>query len=57
MLNANNPHAPGNIVRFSHKEHVFKAIPSIDQLAVHFVMERYSTSTNIYTLLYSGYIS
>lgn len=40
VLTANNPHAPGNIVRFSHKENTFKAIPSVDQLAIHFTLER-----------------
>ena len=36
MLKANNPHAPQNIVRFSHKEKTYKPIPNIEQLAIHF---------------------
>lgn len=40
VLTAINPHAPANIVRFSHKEQSFKPILSIDQLAIHFVFDR-----------------
>ncbi|KAL2099566.1 hypothetical protein ACEWY4_003960 [Coilia grayii] len=39
ILTANNPHAPQNIVRYSFKERSYKAISSVDQLAVHFVLE------------------
>jgi dynein intermediate chain 1 len=39
ILTANNPHAPTNIVRFNHKDQMFKPIASIDQLAIHFVLE------------------
>ena len=38
ILKAENPHAPKNIVRYSHKENGFKPLPSIDQVAVHFSM-------------------
>eukprot|EP01136_Pigoraptor_vietnamica_P011058 Opistho-1_new@49440 len=41
ILSANNPHAPQNIVRFSHKEQVYKLAPAIDQTAVHFELEGY----------------
>ncbi|XP_041915002.1 dynein, axonemal, intermediate chain 1, paralog 2 [Alosa sapidissima] len=39
ILTANNPHAPQNIVRYSFKERSYKTISSVDQLAVHFVLE------------------
>ncbi|XP_038821102.1 dynein, axonemal, intermediate chain 1, paralog 2 [Salvelinus namaycush] len=39
ILTANNPHAPQNIVRYSFKERSYKPISSVDQLAVHFVLE------------------
>ncbi|XP_051960947.1 dynein, axonemal, intermediate chain 1, paralog 2 isoform X2 [Xyrauchen texanus] len=39
ILTANNPHAPQNIVRYSFKESCYKPISSVDQLAVHFVLE------------------
>ncbi|KAG7476535.1 hypothetical protein MATL_G00083940 [Megalops atlanticus] len=39
ILTANNPHAPQNIVRYSFKERAYKPISSVDQLAVHFVLE------------------
>ena len=39
MLNADNPHAPSNIVRFNFKERVFKQISSIDHLAFHFTLD------------------
>ncbi|KAM6979625.1 dynein, axonemal, intermediate chain 1, paralog 2 [Aplochiton taeniatus] len=39
ILTANNPHAPQNIVRYSFKERSFKQISSVDQMAVHFVLE------------------
>ncbi|XP_066501170.1 dynein, axonemal, intermediate chain 1, paralog 2 isoform X2 [Hoplias malabaricus] len=39
ILTANNPHAPQNIVRYSFKERSYKPITSVDQLAVHFVLE------------------
>ncbi|XP_030623882.1 dynein, axonemal, intermediate chain 1, paralog 2 [Chanos chanos] len=39
ILTANNPHAPQNIVRYSFKERAYKTISSVDQLAVHFVLE------------------
>lgn len=38
-MTANNPHAPTNIVRFNHKEQIFKPIAAIDQLAIHFVLD------------------
>ncbi|XP_026859997.2 dynein, axonemal, intermediate chain 1, paralog 2 [Electrophorus electricus] len=39
ILTANNPHAPQNIVRYSFKERSYKQISSVDQLAIHFVLE------------------
>ncbi|BFY97571.1 hypothetical protein BsWGS_00610 [Bradybaena similaris] len=39
ILTANNPHAPQNIVRYSFKERQYKQIPSVDQLAIHFVID------------------
>ncbi|XP_061119030.1 dynein, axonemal, intermediate chain 1, paralog 2 isoform X1 [Conger conger] len=39
ILTANNPHAPQNIVRYSFKERAYKPISSVEQLAVHFVLE------------------
>uniref|UniRef100_A0A8B9LQM8 Dynein, axonemal, intermediate chain 1, paralog 2 n=1 Tax=Astyanax mexicanus TaxID=7994 RepID=A0A8B9LQM8_ASTMX len=36
---SNNPHAPQNIVRYSFKERSYKPISSVDQLAIHFVLE------------------
>ena len=36
VLRADNPEAPHNIVRFSHKEKMFKLDPSVDQLELHF---------------------
>ncbi|XP_076850990.1 dynein, axonemal, intermediate chain 1, paralog 2 isoform X2 [Brachyhypopomus gauderio] len=39
ILTANNPHAPQNIVRYSFKERSYKQISSVDQLAVHFVLQ------------------
>lgn len=41
ILRADNPEAPENIVRFSHKEKTFKFDPSVDQLEVHFAQEGY----------------
>lgn len=39
ILKANNPNAPQNIVRFSHKEHTYKLIPHVEQLAIHFQID------------------
>ncbi|KAL1499669.1 hypothetical protein AB1Y20_011866 [Prymnesium parvum] len=39
VLRADNPQAPHNIVRFSHKEKCFKLDPAVDQLEVHFAQE------------------
>ncbi|XP_067101066.1 dynein, axonemal, intermediate chain 1, paralog 2 [Osmerus mordax] len=39
ILTANNPHAPQNIVRYSFKERSYKPISSVDQMAVHFLLE------------------
>nr|XP_015218811.1 PREDICTED: dynein intermediate chain 1, axonemal isoform X1 [Lepisosteus oculatus] len=39
ILTANNPHAPQNIVRYSFKERAYKPISSVDQLAVHFLLD------------------
>ena len=36
ILNANNPHAPQNITRFSHKEKIFKTNTNTEHLVVHF---------------------
>ncbi|KAJ3287592.1 cytoplasmic dynein with WD40 domain [Borealophlyctis nickersoniae] len=41
ILNANNPHAPQNIARFSHKEQVFKANTNVEHLVVHFEFDGY----------------
>ena len=48
VLTANNPHAPGNIIRFSHKENTFKTVASIDQLAIHFTLERWGGGMSEY---------
>lgn len=39
ILTANNPHAPQNIVRYSFKERQYKAISTVDQLAVHLSLD------------------
>eukprot|EP00918_Siedleckia_nematoides_P049891 GHVU01109260.1.p1 GENE.GHVU01109260.1~~GHVU01109260.1.p1 ORF type:complete len:711 (+),score=130.97 GHVU01109260.1:17-2149(+) len=39
ILTANNPHAPQNIVRYSFKERCYKQTSSVDQLAIHFVLD------------------
>lgn len=39
ILKANNPNAPQNIVRFSHKDHTYKLIPHVEQLAIHFQID------------------
>ncbi|CAF4589823.1 unnamed protein product [Rotaria sp. Silwood1] len=39
ILTARNPEAAENIVRFSHKDRMFKLIPHVDQLAVHFQLD------------------
>lgn len=39
VLNADNPHAPSNIVRFNFKERVFKQISTIDHLSFHFTLD------------------
>ncbi|XP_062867475.1 dynein, axonemal, intermediate chain 1, paralog 2 [Trichomycterus rosablanca] len=39
ILTANNPHAPDNIVVYNFKERCYKPVSSVDQLAIHFVLE------------------
>ncbi|XP_054879791.1 dynein, axonemal, intermediate chain 1, paralog 2 [Poeciliopsis prolifica] len=39
VLNANNPHAPKNLVRYSFKERFYKPVTAVDHLAVHFALE------------------
>jgi dynein intermediate chain 1 len=39
ILKANNPNAPQNIVRFSHKDKQYKLTPHVEQLAIHFQMD------------------
>jgi len=39
ILRADNPEAPKNLIRFSHKEKLFKLDPSVDQLELHFAQE------------------
>lgn len=39
ILTANNPHAPSNIVRYSFKDNSYKQMSSVDQLAIHFVLD------------------
>lgn len=39
VLRADNPEAPHNIVRFSHKEKCFKLEPNVDQLEIHYAQE------------------
>ncbi|EGF81513.1 hypothetical protein BATDEDRAFT_34804 [Batrachochytrium dendrobatidis JAM81] len=41
ILNANNPHAPQNIARYSNKERVFKASPNMDHVVFHFEFDGY----------------
>ena len=36
ILNANNPHAPQNISRYSNKEHIFKTSPNVEHFVFHF---------------------
>jgi hypothetical protein len=50
ILTANNPHAPNNIVRFSHKDKTFKPLSSVDQLAIHFSMDGYVACTFVLIL-------
>jgi dynein intermediate chain 1 len=38
ILRADNPHAPDNIVRFSHKEGAYRQMSSVEQCAFHFSM-------------------
>lgn len=38
-MKANNPNAPQNIVRFNYKEKMYKLIPHVEQLAIHFQMD------------------
>uniref|UniRef100_A0AAY4AF82 Dynein, axonemal, intermediate chain 1, paralog 2 n=1 Tax=Denticeps clupeoides TaxID=299321 RepID=A0AAY4AF82_9TELE len=39
ILTSNNPHAPQNIVRYTYKERTYKPMSTVDQLAVHCVLE------------------
>ncbi|CAF4140610.1 unnamed protein product [Adineta steineri] len=39
ILTARNPQAAENIVRYSYKDRLFKPIPHVDQLAVHFQLD------------------
>ena len=39
VLRADNPEAPSNIVRFSHKERCFKFDATVDQLEIHFAQD------------------
>jgi len=39
ILKANNPNAPQNIVRYSHKELSYKLAPHVEQLAIHFQID------------------
>ncbi|XP_043978818.1 dynein, axonemal, intermediate chain 1, paralog 2 isoform X2 [Gambusia affinis] len=39
VLNANNPHAPKNLVRYSFKERFYKPVTAVDHLAVHFALD------------------
>ena len=39
ILRADNPEAPKNIIRFSHKEKSFKLEPQVEQLEVHYSQE------------------
>ena len=39
ILRADNPEAPKTIIRFSHKEKMFKLDPAVDQLELHFQQE------------------
>jgi dynein intermediate chain 1, axonemal len=39
IINANNPHAPDNIVRFSHKEKEFKQTATVDHTAIHLSLD------------------
>ena len=38
-MKANNPNAPQNIVRYSHKELAYKLAPHVEQLAIHFQID------------------
>ncbi|RKP02835.1 hypothetical protein CXG81DRAFT_10338, partial [Caulochytrium protostelioides] len=39
ILNANSPHVPQNIARFSYKEGAFKTAPALDMMVTHFEFE------------------
>ncbi|KAJ3136190.1 cytoplasmic dynein with WD40 domain [Physocladia obscura] len=41
ILNANNPHAPQNISRYSNKECIFKTSPNVDHFVIHFEFDGY----------------
>jgi len=41
ILNANNPLAPQNIARYSHKDLAFKVTPQVDHFVVHYQFEGY----------------
>lgn len=36
ILNANNPHAPQNISRYSNKENTFKTVANMEHVSFHF---------------------
>jgi dynein intermediate chain 1 len=47
ILNANNPHAPQNIARYSNKERLFKASPNMEHTVFHFDYDGYLYLTKI----------
>jgi len=46
VLRADNPEAPHNIVRFSHKEKMFKLDPAVDQLEIHFAQDGFMLNSS-----------
>ena len=41
ILNANNPHAPQNISKYSHKEKIFKTVANMEHCSFHFEFDGY----------------
>jgi dynein intermediate chain 1 len=39
ILRADNPNAPDNIVRFSHKEHSYQKLATVEQCEIHFALD------------------
>ncbi len=46
ILNANNPHAPQNISRYSNKENTFKTVANMEHVSFHFEFDGCVISPN-----------